>query len=120
MTEHRFERLRPREIWHSLEVFPCVYVPSGPLEWHGLQNPIGLDAIKAQALCQRAAERSGGLVFPATQVHAHTVPWPLGMPAQPDLVEGQALTVMRYLASNRVRAIAAPRTIWPSARPRWL
>ena len=105
MTEHRFERLRPREIWQSLEVFPCVYVPSGPLEWHGLQNPIGLDAIKAQALCQRAAERSGGLVFPATHVHAHTVPWPLGMPAQPDLVKDQALTVMRYLASNRVRAI---------------
>ena len=105
MTERRFERLRPREIWRSLEAFPCVYVPSGPLEWHGLQNPVGLDAIKAQALCLRAAERSGGLVFPTTHVHAHTVPWPLGMPADPELVEGQALTILRYLASNGARAI---------------
>ena len=54
--EHRFERLRPNEIWSRIEEFPCVFVPSGPLEWHGLQNPIGLDAVKAQALCLRAAD----------------------------------------------------------------
>ena len=104
-TERRFERLRPAEIWHKIGESPCVFVPSGPLEWHGLQNPIGLDAVKAQALCLRAAAISGGLVFPPTHVHAHTVPWPLGMPAEPDLVEAQALTILRYLARNGARAI---------------
>ena len=104
-TDPRLERLRPADIWRSLSEFPCVFVPSGPLEWHGLQNPIGLDAVKAQALCQRAAERAGGLVFPPTYIHAHTVPWPLGMPADPELVENQVLTVLRYLECNGVRAI---------------
>lgn len=103
--ERRFERLRPNEIWSRVGEFPCVYVPSGPLEWHGLQNPIGLDAVKAQALCLRAADISGGLVFPPTYVHAHTVPWPLGMPAEPDLVEEQAATILNYLARNGARAI---------------
>lgn len=103
--ERRFERLRPNEIWRTLSEFPCVYVPSGPLEWHGLQNPIGLDAVKAQALCLRAAGISGGLVFPPTHVHAHTVPWPLGMPAQPELVEAQANTILGYLSRNGARAV---------------
>ena len=104
-TERRFERLRPGEIWSILTEFPCVFVPSGPLEWHGLQNPVGLDAVKAQALCLRAVEISGGLVFPPTYLHAHTVPWPLGMPAEEDLVERQTLTVLEYLARNGARAI---------------
>ena len=103
--ERTFERLRPAEIWRSLSEFPCVYVPSGPLEWHGLQNPIGLDAVKSQALCLRAADISGGLVFPPTHTHAHTVPWPLGMPAEPDLVEAMANTILGYLARNGARAI---------------
>jgi creatinine amidohydrolase len=103
--ERRFERLRPAQIWRSLNDFPCVFAPSGPLEWHGLQNPVGLDAVKARELCLQAADISGGLVFPATFAHAHTVPWPLGMPTEPDLVEAQTLTVLRYLAGNGVRAI---------------
>lgn len=103
--ERRFERLRPGEIWRSLSEVPCVFVPSGPLEWHGLQNPIGLDAVKAQALCLRAAENAGGLVFPTTYVNAHTVPWPLGMAVDPDLAEAHALTVCRYLARIGARVI---------------
>ena len=103
--EHRFERLRPNEIWSRIEEFPCVFVPSGPLEWHGLQNPIGLDAVKARALCLRAADIHGGLVFPSTYLHAHTVPWPLGMPTPPELVEKQVETILNYLARNGAKVV---------------
>ena len=63
-AERRLERCRPQQIWDALAEFSCVYVPSGPLEWHGRQNPVGLDALKVEAVWRRAADRTGGLVFP--------------------------------------------------------
>jgi len=104
-SETRFERLRPQQIWDALAAFPCTYVPSGPLEWHGRQNPIGLDFLKAHALCLRAAAATGGLVFPPVCLAAQAVPWPLGMPVAQELVQRNATTVLRYLARNGVRAI---------------
>ena len=103
--EVRFERLRPQQIWDALAQFPCVYVPSGPIEWHGRQNPIGLDFLKSHAVCIRAAEQTGGLVFPFIPFGAHTVPWPLGMAVAPDLVRSNTATVLRYLARNGVKAV---------------
>jgi creatinine amidohydrolase len=44
---------------------PVLYQPLGTIEWHGLHNIVGLDAVKAHHLCVRAAERGGGLVAPA-------------------------------------------------------
>ena len=85
--------------------FPCVYVPSGPLEWHGRQNAVGLDAVKSTAICRRAADLTGGLVFPTIFLGAHEVPLPLGMPVAPDLIEANAQTVLDYLARNGARVV---------------
>lgn len=63
-TEVRYERLRPRQIVAQREAFPAAYLPIGTIEWHGLHNPVGLDALKAHALAVRCAQVSGGLVFP--------------------------------------------------------
>ena len=104
-VEHRWERCRPQQIWDALAEFPCVYVPSGPLEWHGRQNAVGLDAVKSTAICRRAADRTGGLVFPTIFLGAHEIPWPLGMPVAPDLIEANALMVLNYLARNGARVV---------------
>ncbi|MDE2869139.1 MAG: creatininase family protein [Chloroflexota bacterium] len=104
-VERRWERCRPQQIWDALAEFPCVYVPSGPLEWHGRQNAVGLDAVKSTAICRRAAERTGGLVYPTVFLGAWEVPWPLGMPAAPDLIQSNAQTVLDYLARNGVRVV---------------
>ena len=104
-VERRWERCRPQQIWDAMAEFPCVYVPSGPLEWHGLQNAIGLDAVKSTAICRRAADRTGGLVFPTVFLGAHEVPMPLGMPVDPDLIEANALMVLNYLARNGARVV---------------
>ncbi|MBC7327780.1 creatininase family protein [bacterium] len=60
----KLEEMKPNEIDEMLNRAPIVYIPWGSLEWHGVQNPIGLDALKVYYLCLRAAERTGGVVFP--------------------------------------------------------
>lgn len=39
-------------------------MPCRVLEWHGEQNPFGLDFVKAHSLCVRAAQAAGGVVVP--------------------------------------------------------
>jgi len=62
--EVRLERLRPREIEQAMHACPVLFQPLGTIEWHGLHNIAGLDAVKAHHLCVRAAQRAGGLVAP--------------------------------------------------------
>jgi len=63
--EVRLEFLRPREIDQAQADCPTIFQPLGTIEWHGVHNVVGLDAVKAHALCVRAAQRGGGLVSPA-------------------------------------------------------
>jgi creatinine amidohydrolase len=60
----QFEELFPWQIATALAAAPLGYLPLGTLEWHGEHAAVGLDAIKAQAVCVRATQRSGGLVLP--------------------------------------------------------
>jgi creatinine amidohydrolase len=62
--EVRLEHLRPKEIDAAMQVCPTLFQPLGTIEWHGLHNIVGVDALKAHALCVRAAQRTGGLVAP--------------------------------------------------------
>jgi creatinine amidohydrolase len=64
LREVRLERLRPRDIEQAMQVCPVLFQPLGTIEWHGLHNVVGLDAVKAHHLCVRAAQRAGGLVAP--------------------------------------------------------
>jgi len=61
---HRFETLRPDELREAVNASPVVYWPLGLLEHHGWHLPVGYDGIKADRLCQRMAERTGGLILP--------------------------------------------------------
>jgi creatinine amidohydrolase len=60
----RFEEMFPWEIAAAIAEAPLCYLPLGTLEWHGEHAAVGLDALKAHAVCTLAAERSGGLVVP--------------------------------------------------------
>ncbi len=59
-----YEQMWPREVVVARQAKPLAYLPLGTLEWHGPHNVLGLDAIKAHALCERAARVGGGLVMP--------------------------------------------------------
>jgi creatinine amidohydrolase len=63
--EVRLERLRPAEIDRAMQDCPTLFQPLGTIEWHGLHNIAGLDAVKAHHLCVRAAQRGAGLVAPS-------------------------------------------------------
>lgn len=59
-----YERMRPLEFEDAFKLKPLAFLPFGPLEWHSFHLPYGTDALKAHALCVRAAERGGGIVLP--------------------------------------------------------
>ena len=61
----QFEEMFPWEISAVMAETPLCYLPLGTLEWHGEHAAVGLDALKAHAVCVRAARRSGGLVVPS-------------------------------------------------------
>jgi len=63
--EVRLELLRPREIDEARKACATIFQPLGTIEWHGVHNVVGLDAVKAHALCVRAARQGGGVVSPA-------------------------------------------------------
>lgn len=83
MTNVQFEEMFPWEIAQAMARAPICYLPLGVLEWHGEHNAVGLDAIKAHALCVEAARRSGGLVVP---------PLYWGTDSREDLRDGTYLT----------------------------
>lgn len=62
--EVRLEFLRPREIEEAQAACPTIFQPLGTIEWHGVHNVVGVDAVKAHALCARAAQKGGGVVSP--------------------------------------------------------
>ena len=59
-----FEEMFPWELARAIAAAPICYLPLGTLEWHGEHNVVGLDTLKARALCIAAARISGGVVVP--------------------------------------------------------
>ena len=59
-----YELLRPEQVKALRDATPIAYVVAGSLEWHGLQNPLGTDSLKAHAICCEAALAGGGVVLP--------------------------------------------------------
>lgn len=64
MRTVHFEHLRPGEIQAEKERCPIVYLPIGPLEWHGPHLALGMDPLNAQAVSERLALKNGGVVLP--------------------------------------------------------
>jgi creatinine amidohydrolase len=76
--EIRYEWLRPDELVAERARSPLVFLPVGPLEYHGPHLPLGVDAINATCVAREACRSLGkGVVYPT--VHAGTererAPW---------------------------------------------
>lgn len=65
---HRYEEITPYEFDQEKERASIVYVAAGPLEYHEECNILGLDTNKGYDWCLRAAEVTGGIVFPMLPV----------------------------------------------------
>jgi creatinine amidohydrolase len=64
MENRQLAFLRPDQILQEMKLCPVVYLPLGPLEWHGPHLPLGVDPLNAERVAQRAAEETGGLILP--------------------------------------------------------
>jgi creatinine amidohydrolase len=73
MREVRWERMFPDELEVAFKACPLVYLPYGLCEPHGPHNTLGLDALKAHAICCRAARAHGGIVAPPDYWHIHEI-----------------------------------------------
>jgi creatinine amidohydrolase len=102
----RLELLRPSEIVAALAENPTVYVPLGTIEWHSRHLPVGLDALTAQGVCERAATDHGGLVYPVlyfgTGGGHSAYPWTVMMP-DPTHIRGLLHHVLERLQELGVR-----------------
>jgi creatinine amidohydrolase len=67
----RWVELKPEELLRRLAERPVAYLPMGMVEPHGHAAAFGLDLIKAEYLCDEAAERFGGIVAPSQTYHIH-------------------------------------------------
>jgi len=107
MSEVRWEKLKPREIEKRINELPVVYVPFGSLEWHGYHNPLGLDTIKARALCLRSAEKYGGVVTPATYwpIGGMPHPWTVRMPEE--MIHNLAVAIFQQMAHVGFKVVIA-------------
>ena len=56
--------LRPDEIISYREKTSLIYLPVGPLEWHGPHLPFGVDPLRAEIAAIRLAEETDGIVLP--------------------------------------------------------
>jgi len=64
ISEARYELLQPDQVVRRRRAMSLAYLPLGTIEWHGQQNPLGVDGLVAHEVCRRAAVRGGGVVFP--------------------------------------------------------
>ena len=62
--EVRLEFLHPKELEEARAACATIFQPLGTIEWHGVHNVLGVDAVKAHALCLQAARKGGGVVAP--------------------------------------------------------
>jgi len=65
MEKVRYEEMLPHEIVARRRKCPAAFIGLGTLEWHGEHLAVGNDALKADKLCELAAQQSGGFAFPA-------------------------------------------------------
>ena len=67
----KWEYLLPKEFRQRQAEKSLVYLPMGICEPHGHIAPFGLDTLKAEYLCETAAERYGGIVAPTLGYQIH-------------------------------------------------
>ena len=59
-----FERMSPEEVLAARRRAAVVFLPVGPLEWHGPHLPLGTDGLVAHHIAVLVARQTGGVVLP--------------------------------------------------------
>ena len=60
----RYEMMRPGQIGEAVRRGLPLLMPVGVLEYHGHQNPVGVDALIAQGIAHRVEQKMECVVAP--------------------------------------------------------
>jgi creatinine amidohydrolase len=113
----RFERALPGDVREAIRARPIAYVPLGALEWHGEHAALGLDSIKATWICEQAAARTGGVLFPAMTWGAfHTLRFPFTFRSPKRAFRRQVRITLHALAEWGFRSIVLLSGHYPLAQ----
>ena len=63
-TFRKYIELRPDELEAILQEAPVAYWPLGLLEHHSWHLPVGFDGLKAERMCERMGQKTGGVMLP--------------------------------------------------------
>jgi creatinine amidohydrolase len=103
----RLAEMLPGELDRQLSQTSLLILPFGTIEWHSYHLPLGLDGIKADAICEGVAGRTGGLLAPSTWWAVGGVPFPYTMRFDLDLIERLTVELFRQVALMGFRVIVA-------------
>lgn len=70
----KWEEMFPDEFLEIQQENPICYMAYGLAEPHGTYNALGLDWLKATALCEKTAEKYGGIIAPPFAWHVNESP----------------------------------------------
>jgi creatinine amidohydrolase len=94
-----------------------AYVPLGALEWHGEHAALGLDGLKAEWICEQAAARTGGVLFPTMHWGAfYALPSPFTFHAPKRAMKLQVRRTLESLADWGFRVIVLLTGHYPLAQ----
>ena len=117
----RYEESRPEAMRAMIKESPVAYVPFGSLEWHGEHAPLGVDGLKAHALCEAAAERTGGVVFRTIYWGAFdTMPFPFTFHFKKSGIRYLARETLKQLGRWNFKAIVLLTGHYPASQVRLL
>lgn len=71
----RWMDMTPDEFIDARKEHPVAYIPYGHAEAHGNYNALGMDWYSADMICQRLAERFGGICAPGLMFHTDEEPY---------------------------------------------
>lgn len=60
----KYIEMRPDELEDVLKEAPVALWPLGLLEHHGWHLPVGFDGLKAERMCERIGQQTGGVMLP--------------------------------------------------------
>jgi creatinine amidohydrolase len=101
----RYTELYPQQLEAIVDATPVAYVPWGALEWHGPHLPFGVDGFSAEAVCERAARRTGGVVLPTTWWPITTLPHRFSLSIPSDVAQALWDSIFAELARAGFRVV---------------
>lgn len=101
----RYSELRPDQLQAIVDGTPVAYVPWGALEWHGEHLPFGVDGFIAEAVCERSARRSGGVLLPTTWWPITALPHRFSLSIRSDVIQALWDAIFNELARAGFRVV---------------